>query len=299
MKLPVKHRPSRLAVVASFAALLTTACDPAAPITSDPLFSHSGHGASAASASSFGVLAGTAVTCTDATVNGNVGVYPGTAVTQTNCAITGTVHQADGFAEQAYNDFLSTYDEVAQVPCDAVLTGTLAGVTLTPGVYCFDAAATLTGTLTLSGPASGIWVFKIGTGGTGALTGTNFSVVMEGGGDPCNVTWWVAQAATLTDANFLGTILAGAAITITRGTFDGNALAQAAVTLTGTTVTACERGRGPGNGNGKHKDKCNQGVGNGPENCDPGNSNQGDPSRSNDERGGTPGSPGRKGGNGR
>ncbi len=44
---------------------------------------------------------------------------------------------------------------------------------------------------------------------------------------------------------------------------------------------------------------CNQGVGNGPEACDPGNSNQGDPSRSNDEVGGTPGNPGRKGGNGK
>jgi hypothetical protein len=47
------------------------------------------------------------------------------------------------------------------------------------------------------------------------------------------------------------------------------------------------------------KEHCNQGVGNGPEGCDPGNSNQGDPNRSNDERGGTPGNPGRKGGNGK
>ena len=35
-------------------------------------------------------------------------------------------------------------------------------------------------------------------------------------------------------------------------------------------------------------------MGNGPENCDPGNSNLGDSSRSNDEVGGTPGDPGRK-----
>jgi hypothetical protein len=40
-------------------------------------------------------------------------------------------------------------------------------------------------------------------------------------------------------------------------------------------------------------------VGNGPEGCDPGNSNQGDKSRSNDELGGTPGDPGRQGGNGK
>jgi hypothetical protein len=124
---------------------------------------------------------------------------------------------------------------------------------------------------------------------------------MINGGEPCNVYWWVRAAATLTTSNFLGTILAGAAITITGGTFDGRALATAAVTLTTGAVSVCEAtSSGPGEGHGRkvHR-KCNQGVGNGPENCDPGNSNQGDPSRSNDERGGTPGNPGRKGGNGK
>ena len=99
----------------------------------------------------------------------------------------------------------------------------------------------------------------------------------------------------MTDSNFLGTILAGAAITITGGTFDGDALAMAAVTMTGANVTGCEQGSRPPV---QVKERCNQGVGNGPENCDPGNSNQGDPSRSNDELNGTPGDPGRKGGNG-
>jgi hypothetical protein len=42
------------------------------------------------------------------------------------------------------------------------------------------------------------------------------------------------------------------------------------------------------------KSACNQGVGNGPEGCDPGNSNHNQPS--NDEDGGIPGSPGRQGG---
>jgi len=243
-------------------------------------------------AASFAVLAGTAVTCTDSNVTGDVGVFPGTAVTLTRCTIVGTIHAGDPTAEAAYNDFLSAYDALALVPCDAVLTGTLDGVTLRPGVYCFDAAATLTGQLTLNGSANGVWIFKIGTSGTGALTGTGFSVVMAGGGQPCNVYWWVAEAATMTDSHFVGTILAGMAITVTRGTFTGDAFAKAAVTLTGANLLACEGGRG--NGTGKHH--CNQGVGNGPENCDPGNSNQGNPGRSNDELGGTPGNPGRKGG---
>lgn len=242
----------------------------------------------------FTVLAGTAVTCTDSTVTGDVGVYPGTAVTQTNCEITGTVHAGDGVAKQAYEDFLAEYERLEELECDEVLT-TLDGQILSPGVYCFEAAATSTGgVLTLDGPSDGIWIFKIGTSGTGALTGTNFSVVLEGGADACNVTWWVAEAATMTDSAFAGTILAGTAITITGGSFDGDSFAQAAVTMTGADVTGCESARG---NNGNAGEGCNQGVGNGPEDCDPGNSNQGDPSGSNDEEGGTPGDPGKKGGN--
>lgn len=108
----------------------------------------------------------------------------------------------------------------------------LAGQSLTPGVYCFDAAVTETGgQLTLNGPSDGIWIFKIGTLGTGALTGTNFSVVMPGR-EVCNnnVFWWTAEAATLTDSVFLGSILAGTSVTVTRESLNGQALAKAAVT---------------------------------------------------------------------
>jgi len=253
------------------------------------------------SASAFAVLSaapagGGAVTCTNGTITGNVGSSgPMASVVQTSCAINGSVIAPVSAAVLA--DFNTAYAGYAAIACDQTLTGTLAGIVLTPGVYCFDAAATLTGTLTLNGPSTGTWIFKIGTGGTGALTGTSFSVVMTGGGTPCNVNWWVSQAATMTDSQFVGTILAGAAITLTRGTFSGNALATAAVTITGTTLVGCAGAAT--HGKGKLKEHCNQGVGNGPEGCDPGNSNQGDPSRSNDELGGTPGDPGRQGGNGK
>jgi len=250
------------------------------------------------SESNFAVLSATpkpgeAVTCTTS------------KVTQTLCSAKKTIQSGDVAAAASYNDSLSAYDALLLVPCKKVLTGTLAGVTLAPGVYCFETAATLTGQLTLSGPANGIWIFKIGTkGGTGTLTATNFSVVMAGGGQPCNVSWWVADAATLTDSTFVGTILAGKAITITRGTYNGYTFAKAVVTLTDVTVTTCKTvvvgvggvSSGVVGGVVNLKSKCNQGVGNGSEGCDPGNSNQGDPSNSNDENGGTPGNPGRKGG---
>jgi hypothetical protein len=214
-------------------------------------------------------------------------------VTLTSCPVTGTVHIGDGVAKQAFNAFVAEYDALApQVgQCDAAhtLTGTLANVTLTPGTYCISSEAK-TGTLTLNG--GGAYTFLV----SGALTGTGFDVVLANGAQACDVTWLTTAAATLTDSHFVGTILAAAAITLTRGTFSGNAWAGASgvgdVTITGTTVTGCA-GR-TGGGNGGDKEKCNQGVGNGPEGCDPGNSNH--RHSSNDENGGTPGNPGRRGG---
>lgn len=286
-------------------ALLAAACSDsvsrinAPPRFSSPLFSTSNDRAPAA-ASNFAVLANAAVTCTGGTITGNVGTFlaaPTGVVTLTSCPITGTGHVGDGVAIQAFNAFLSTYAALAPKPGDVCtpLTGTLDGVTLPPGTYCFDAAATLTGVLTLDGPSNGTWIFKIGTSGTGALTGTNFTVVMAGGAQACNVTWWVAQAATMTTSAFQGNVLAGAAITLTGGTFNGNVWSAADVTITGTAVTGCagSNGNGDTKGKGNDKEKCNQGVGNGAEGCDPGHSDH--HNSSNDENGGTPGNPGRKG----
>ncbi len=200
-------------------------------------------------ASDFAVLStapqnGGAVTCTDSTITGDVGSSGfAEAVVQTRCTITGAITAP--VSTEVLTDFDDAYAELAVLSCNRVLTGTLANVTLTPGVYCFDAAAVLTGTLTLAGPANGIWIFKVGTSGTGALTGTNFSVVMANGAKACNVYWWTAEAVTMTTSNLKGTILSGAAITFTGGTFAGQALARAAVTLTGVVTAGCESGNTP------------------------------------------------------
>lgn len=299
-KRPIHRAPAPPRFAAGLLATLTllfAACsDPASRINAPELLLSASNGSSGGP-SEFAVLANAAATCTDGSIVGDVGTFlvpPTGSFTDTNCEVDGSIHIGDAVAVQAYEDFLAEYDALADVECDEVLTGTLDGVTLSPGVYCFDAAAALTGTLTLKGPSNGSWLFKIGTLGTGALTGTDFEVVLAGGADECNVTWWVAQAATLTDSHFIGSILAGAAITLTRGSFDGNAWAGASgvgdVTITGTAVVGCEGGaRGRAS-----RDRCNQGVGNGPEGCDPGDSNHQLPT--NDEDGGIPGDPGRKGG---
>ena len=198
---------------------------------------------------------GGAVTCTgsttNSTINGNVGSSGAAAsVALTNCTINGTTTAPVSTGVVA--DFNSTYSALKNVPCDHTLATLDLTQTLTPGVYCFAAGATATDkVLTLNGPANGIWLFKIGTGGTGALTGTRFSVVMTGGGNACNVNWWAAQGATLTTTGpaprpFSGNILAGAAATVTGTsgstsllTLTGRVWAGAGVTVTDSTIGGC------------------------------------------------------------
>jgi len=278
--------------------------NPTSSISATPSFSRTSNGPSDGSDASagFSVLANAAVSCTGGTVSGDVGTFqtapPGAITLTEGCLIPGAQDIGGAAAKAAYQSFLDQYAALAPKVGDVcpVITGTLAGQSLSPGVYCVSSEAK-TGVLTLSGGANATWLIKVPSG---ALTGTNFSVVLAGGAQACNVTWWVDAAATMTTSAFQGNILAGAAITTTGGTFNGNAWAGAAgvgdVTFTGTAVVGC----GSGNDNGKDKDKdkdkdkCNQGVGNGPEGCDPGNSNH--HHGSNDEHGGTPGNPGRRGG---
>ena len=302
------HHHSRFATGLLVAtALLSAACsdatssDPASSISAAPSFSQSRDGGSGAAAG-FSVLANAAVTCTGGSISGDVGTFktapPGAITLTEGCLIPGAKDIGGAAAKAAYQAFLDQYAALAPKAGDVcpIITGTLAGRSLTPGVYCVSSEAK-TGVLTLQGGANATWLIKVPSG---ALTGTNFSVVLAGGAQACNVTWWVDAAATMTTSAFNGNILAGAAITMTGGSFNGNAFAGADgvgdVTFTGTAVVGCGAGNGPGNGNGndKDKDKCNQGVGNGPEGCDPGNSNN--RHGSNDERGGRPGDPGRKGG---
>ena len=199
-------------------------------------------------AASFAVLSAApggagAVTCTNSTINGAVGSTGAAAsVVQSGCTISGAVTAP--VAAQVVTDFNTAYGDYASISCTGTLTGTTQ--TLTPGVYCSTGAVTFSGaTLTLDGQGNpnAVWIFKIGTGGSGALTGTNFSVVMTGSGAPCNVNWWVADAATMTTSTFQGNILAGAAITFTGAgstATTGNFLAKGAVTLTGVAETSCQ-----------------------------------------------------------
>ena len=201
-------------------------------------------------AADFAVLGGAAVTCTASRITGDMGLANAGTITNTGCTITGATEAGTAVAQSAYDSFLAEYANVRSLPPCDFNNVPLAGAFLPPGVYCYEAAVTVTGsTLTLVGSATDTWIFRIGTSGTGALTGTNFTVVMTGGAT-CNndVLWWTAQAATLTDSAFMGNILAGTDITVTRGNLAGQVLAggtgttalrTGAVTLTNTVISFC------------------------------------------------------------
>ena len=182
-------------------------------------------------ASSYAVLGGSTVTNTGSSIiDGDLGVWPGTAVTGFPPGIVtgGTIHAADANALQAQGDVTTAYNSLAAQPCDFDLTGQdLGGMTLIEGVYCFSAAAQLTGQLTLDaqGNASAVFIFQIGSTLT---TASDASVLVINGGVACNAFWQVGSSATLgTTTAFVGNILALTSITANTGaSISGRALAR-------------------------------------------------------------------------
>lgn len=200
------------------------------------------------SAETFAVLGSTTVTNTGATViTGDLGVSPGTAITgfPPGVVVGGTTHAGDTAAAQAHSDAVIAYAGLVAMTCQENLTGQdLGGLTLEPGVYCFDSSAQLTGTLNLTG--SGPWVFQIGSTLT---TASNSSVLVNGAPDcdGADVYWQVGSSATLgTGTRLVGHLLALVSATVTTNVnVFGNIFAlTGAVTLDTNMVSACGSGGG-------------------------------------------------------
>jgi hypothetical protein len=231
--------------IAAFLLLSLAACGAASTSTEDntSAWATAPSAPSLGAASSFAVLGASTVTCTAASsITGDIGVSPGISITGFNppCTIGGTIHAGDAVAVQAHADLGTAYDGLKAAACEHNLTGQeLGGLTLAPGVYCFDTSAGLTGNLTLDGggDSNAIWIFQMGSTLT---TASGSSVVMAGSGTPCNVYWQVGSSATLGTATaFQGNLLASASITLTGGTtVIGRAMAvNAAVTLDNNNVS--------------------------------------------------------------
>jgi hypothetical protein len=197
------------------------------------------------SAETFAVLGGTTVTSAGATmINGNLGVSPGTAITGSPTVLNGGIYTgSDPIALQAHADAITAYDFIVGQPEGMILSGqNLGGLTLTPGVYTFAAAALLTGTLILDtqGDPNAVFQFQIGTT---FITDALSSVVTLGLGGAAapNIFWQVGTSATIgANTALQGTILANTSISLGAGAdIQGRALAiNGAVTMDSNTVSA-------------------------------------------------------------
>lgn len=171
---------------------------------------------------SFASMSGQNFSNTGSTViYGNIGVMPGGQITGMNTVTMtgGTVHQGDGAATQAQSDSITAWNNISAVPCTQDLTGqNLGNRMLTPGVYCVNGSADLTGTLTLDaqGDHEAFFVFKI----TGNFsTGASSNVMLAGNAKVCNVYFQVGGSAQLgTSGNVTGSVFALSNISVGSGT---------------------------------------------------------------------------------
>jgi hypothetical protein len=144
---------------------------------------------------------------------------------------------AKGDLTLAYNDAAGR----TPVPSGPFLnpgTGNIGGLTLVPGLYKFTTTAAITGAdVTLSGSATDVWIFQIGTT---LNVGSGIKVILAGGAKAANIFWQVGTSATLgTTSVFKGTIMAAQSISLATGaSLEGRALASsAAVTLAAKIIT--------------------------------------------------------------
>jgi hypothetical protein len=194
-------------------------------------------------ASTYGILAGSTVTCAGApgTVNADVGISPGAALTGfPPCTISGSTHLADAPAAQAQLDLTTAYNQLAGLPCGTVVgTANIGGTTRAAGVYCSPSSILVTGDLTLDGGGDPNATFVFQAGSTITTAG---NIILINGAQAKNVWWQVGSSATIGGgpATWQGNILALTTITLNNNiTLIGRALARnGAVTMgTGDTIT--------------------------------------------------------------
>ena len=192
-------------------------------------------------AANFGVLGGSTVTSTGATViTGDLGVSPGSAITGFLPGIVnGTIYAGDTVAGQAQADALAAYSLLVGLAFTQDLTGQdLGGKTLTQGVYNFGTSAQLTGTLILDGQGLIDPGFVIQIGST-FTTAALSSISLINGATYDNVFFQVGSSATLgAGTDFSGTLIAFTSDTLNTGaTVNGRVIALGgAVTLDGNTI---------------------------------------------------------------
>jgi hypothetical protein len=200
-------------------------------------------------AQGFAVLGGSAVDNAGGVatqVNGDLGISPNTAAAITGAfTISGSTFAGPASAAtNAQNARATAYLQLQQ-PCNFVYgpVTDIGGLTLFPGVHCFDSSAAITGDVRLDalGNPNALFIFRTGVLGASTLgTAGGARVLLQGGAQACNIFWAVSSSATIGATNtFVGNILAVASITVGNAShMFGRVLAQAAVNLQNDIIDA-------------------------------------------------------------
>ena len=188
----------------------------------------------------FAVLAGTSVNFNGAKTvvqTGSVGVSPGHDIGGSYEIVAGTTENNTPLAKSCAANLYTLYNQASSAKCTAnhtLQTADLAGVVLTPGVYCsavgkFEfSAATIT--LDAQGNSDAQWIFQTVTT-LETSTATSFKLI--NGAQPTNVFWAIGTSASIGySSNFVGTIFAQGAVNYdTSAVIVGRGLAMTAVTF--------------------------------------------------------------------
>ena len=188
----------------------------------------------------FAVLGGTAVSFNGVKTiinKGSVGVSPGNQISGSYQIVAGTQENNTPLAKSCAASLDTMFTMASTAHCSANHTlqaADLAGVVLTPGVYCSApgkfvlSAATVT--LDAGGNPNAQWVFQTVSTLT-TSTATSFKLL--NGAQASNVFWAIGTSASLGySSNFVGTILAQAAINYGTGVnVVGRGLAMTAITF--------------------------------------------------------------------
>jgi type VI secretion system secreted protein VgrG len=191
------------------------------------------------STGNYAVMAGSTVTIngTGTTITGDLGAA---GITGAGYTLTGAT--VSPITAQNETDFTRAFGGLAGMTPTANLSGmtlgtTTGAVTLTPGVYKFDATAQLTGNLILDAQnqANAVWVFQIGTTFTTAASAAVTFTNLAANSVATNGLFWQIGSTTTVGA---GTTLKGNFLGGTTFNFGSGATISEGRALTGTgTIT--------------------------------------------------------------